>query len=260
MSHAPNRAAGPSHESREEKRPLVSTSGGRIPAQVDIKRMRYIDVFRAALTKRAAFSNDPIFKYITETPDDWHPRLSHFVDFLVYILGFLISVFTGNAWVIEGGYAYITFAVPGQNPTVSERVIGLVIKLLRKSTRTGKQKRLLAETMSKQNAAIEACLGDQVESMFAVHDLAAHPTRQGRGYGRALLTVANANADELGLASWLPISNLKNTAFYEGGGYKTVREFTVGDDNPTWTGLPVILRIMYRQPRNLTKVLETKGD
>lgn len=55
---------------------------------------------------------------------------------------------------------------------------------------------LLAETMSKQNAAIEACLGDQVESMFAVHDLAAHPTRQGRGYGRALLTVANANVSE----------------------------------------------------------------
>lgn len=49
-----------------------------------------------------------------------------------------------------------------------------------------------AATMGIQNAAIEAGLGGGVGNMFAVHDLAAHPKRQGRGYGKALLNAANA--------------------------------------------------------------------
>ncbi|EPT01389.1 hypothetical protein FOMPIDRAFT_1120465 [Fomitopsis schrenkii] len=98
--------------------------------------------------------------------------------------------------------------------------------------------------MGIQNAAIEAGLGGGVGNMFAVHDLAAHPKRQGRGYGKALLNAANAKADALGLTTWLASSNINNTAFYESCGFKTVREFSVGDDDPTWAKPPVILKIV----------------
>ncbi|TFY54738.1 hypothetical protein EVJ58_g8681 [Rhodofomes roseus] len=120
------------------------------------------------------------------------------------------------------------------------------ISFIRKS-RTAEQKKRIAEMMSKQDAAIKSALGDKIQGMFAVEGLATHPNKQGRGYGSALMAAANAKADALGVASWLSSSNIANTAFYESCGFAVVKEFAIGEDNPTWTEPPVIVRIMARE-------------
>lgn len=136
------------------------------------------------------------------------------------------------------------------------------------------------ETMSKQNAAIEAGLEGRVNEMFAVDDIAVHPKRQGLGYGSALMAAARAKvrgiadfpvchdriltfpstkADALGLFSWLSSSNITNTAFYEHCGFKTVQEFAIGDNNPTWTEPPIILKIVrtpFLQGRSVQQDLQ----
>lgn len=51
-------------------------------------------------------------------------------------------------------------------------------------------------------------------------------------------------ADAEGRATWLCSSNLANTEFYEQCGFVGVRDFTLGEDDPTWTKPPVVARVV----------------
>lgn len=64
------------------------------------------------------------------------------------------------------------------------------------------------------------------------------------------MAAANVRADELGLASWLSISNVKNTAFYEYLGFVTVHEYTMGEASSSWARPPVVVRIMVRESQH----------
>ncbi|KAH9928733.1 uncharacterized protein B0H18DRAFT_247132 [Fomitopsis serialis] len=213
----------------------------------DVRPMRYADIPNVVATHRAAFANDPVWSYLFRTPDDATcSRLSRWLDSLVYFLQCLGRVHARKMLVINDGDAYLYFGLPGGKPTVVERIIGRSTSFLRK-VRTAEQKKRMEETMQKQDAAIKAAIGERIHSMFAAHDLATHPGKQGRGYGGALVAAANAKADALGAASWLSSSNVANTAFYESCGFVVVREFAIGDENPTWMEPPIVVRIMVRE-------------
>ena len=55
------------------------------------------------------------------------------------------------------------------------------------------------------------------------------PEHHGDGIGTALVEHGHGRADELGLACYLDTMSEPNVAYYEGRGYRTVGEFTVGD-------------------------------
>jgi len=221
----------------------------------DVRPMKYADIPNVVATHRAAFANDPVWSYMFKTPDSTCSRLSRWLDSLVFFLQCLGHVHARKMVVVNNGDAYLYFDLPGGKPTVVERIIGRSTSSIRKA-RTAEQEKRMGETMQKQDAAIKAAIGERMHSMFAAHDLATHPGKQGRGYGSALMAAANAKADALGLASWLSSSNIANTAFYESCGFVVVREFAIGDENPTWTKPPIIVRIMVREHQDRTHDLK----
>ncbi|KZT73054.1 hypothetical protein DAEQUDRAFT_722157 [Daedalea quercina L-15889] len=223
---------------------LLSTNGRSFDEAVKV--IRFVNVPRAASTKTAAFAHDPLFEYMRNTPDAEESRLIRLLDYLTNFLQFIVRAHVQRALVVDGGYAYVAFGVPGDITSSLERVASAMIRCIRKA-RTPEQNKRWSETMEKQDAAIQEAIGERIRGMFCVYDLAAHPDRQGRGYGSALMAAANAKADDLGLASWLVSSNINNTAFYESCGFVTVRQFAVGEDNPTWTKPPVVVSIMVRE-------------
>lgn len=53
-----------------------------------------------------------------------------------------------------------------------------------------------------------------------------------------------AQAEAQSRAIFLISSNINNTAFYESCGFSVVGEYSLGDDNPSWTEAPVIVRLV----------------
>ncbi len=52
-------------------------------------------------------------------------------------------------------------------------------------------------------------------------------------------------ADQQGRATWLASSNVAvNTVFYNSLGFVTVKQFMLGDDNPTWEETPFPIAIV----------------
>ena len=74
--------------------------------------------------------------------------------------------------------------------------------------------------------------------------LATDPSRQGRGYGGALVDYMNSLADEEDRAIFLLSSNIANNDFYNSHGFVAVSDFSLGDNNPTWEKEPVVLTLV----------------
>ena len=51
-------------------------------------------------------------------------------------------------------------------------------------------------------------------------------------------------ADKEKRSSWLISSNPANEGFYNTLGFKTEKEILLGDDNPTWTGPPIVVALV----------------
>ncbi len=64
--------------------------------------------------------------------------------------------------------------------------------------------------------------------------LGVHPTQQGRGLGRRLLTPVLERADKEGVPCYLENSNKDNLAFYESLGFKVLKEIQVGAKTPVY--------------------------
>ncbi|KAH9922653.1 uncharacterized protein B0H18DRAFT_879192, partial [Fomitopsis serialis] len=101
----------------------------------------------------------------------------------------------------------------------------------------------LTELHAAESGAIKEAFGDRLEHMLQMAGLVTRPDKQGRGYGTALMAVANAKADKLGAATYIS-TTAHNTAFYEGCGYVVATRFTVGENNPNWDQPPVVLCIV----------------
>ncbi|OCH92167.1 hypothetical protein OBBRIDRAFT_727398, partial [Obba rivulosa] len=100
------------------------------------------------------------------------------------------------------------------------------------------------EFIAKHEATVSETLGKQRDEMIYLGLLATAPEKQGRGYASTLVRVVTAIADTQGRSTWLTSSNIDNTGFYESLGFEAISEFPVGENDPTWDKLPVIVRLV----------------
>ncbi|KAI0346794.1 hypothetical protein BDW22DRAFT_461668 [Trametopsis cervina] len=112
---------------------------------------------------------------------------------------------------------------------------------------TKQQNDRLAEFSTKFRKALLESIGDERLEMYELGGLATRPSKQGLGYGSAMVNFVTGLADANRRGTWLGSSNVANTGFYESFGFRTVAEFVVGESDPTWTDPPVLVKVMSRK-------------
>ncbi|KAH9928721.1 uncharacterized protein B0H18DRAFT_246915 [Fomitopsis serialis] len=232
--------------SRDETTPLMTCKRNDQEAatlrNIEVHSLRYMGIFKAAVTADTAFADDPLFDYIEDRP---YPKSSRRRCY-TRLGWYAAKVHSASAMTVNNGDAVLTFQLPRREARPIERTLYRLSKLLCRGLSREQQARF-QEWRQKQAQAIRAAFGEREQDMFRVDGLATRPEKRHRGYGSALMAAANVRADELGLASWLSTSNIKNTAFYEHFGFATVHEYMVGEANPNWARPPVVVKIMVRE-------------
>ncbi|EMD33672.1 hypothetical protein CERSUDRAFT_98234 [Gelatoporia subvermispora B] len=167
-----------------------------------------------------------------------------------------------KAFTVNGGDAIVYYErAPSDEDTRSlltrllDTVAGWVVFTLRYSD-THEQKKRRSEYAAKNRAALES-IGKEVKDMLILASLATAPSKQRRGYGTALVREVTQIADAQGRDTILTSSNIANTAFYESCGFRMVRQYQLGDENPAWRHEPVVLHILVRP--NTCAGAEDKG-
>ncbi|KAI0916978.1 hypothetical protein AcW1_007708 [Taiwanofungus camphoratus] len=247
-------------------------------ALTEVKFMKYGDIPRAVDTGADAIRDDPLIQYTTDTPvryfftfavamnrnfamlQDAHKSLWRWQRTRLSICqSFTEAVSEHRAFTINHGDAIVSFtpAIDKSRPhRGTGRIRGILKKLekwlqdtVNKACDSKEQRRRRKESSDKLDVAINAAIGDQKEDMIYLASLATAPAKQGRGYGTMLVHAVTAIADEQSRTTWLCSSNIKNTGFYEYCGFSVIGEISLGDNNPTWTKPPVVVRIMVRKPQ-----------
>jgi len=202
-----------------------------------------------------AFEKDPVHRYI-----DNNRKQTHEVKVITQIIMFCMMAYWKRrkiALTVDGGAATIFCTAPQAPRGPSERCIDWMAQIIRRifNFLTEKEeKRRAAEVKAKIQIAVSRSLGDRVKNMLYVDSLATEPASQGWGYGGALLESVGVLGDVTNQAIWLCSSNEKNTGFYMSHGYSVIDEAIVGDNNPTWNGPPVPIKIMVREPHQASLV------
>ena len=119
-----------------------------------------------------------------------------------------------------------------------------------------------AESHAKVAAGVKELSPKYGDVMMQLSALATHPSKQGLGFGTILCTMVTtevrrkiifhvvpflivSQADRRCLPTYLVSSNVKaNTGFYNSLGFFTVKELSLGDDNPTWKEPPVVVAVV----------------
>lgn len=221
----------------------------------------YLDVPKAVLTGDAAFKNDPHRRYTFETPDaqtrPWRRITMKILIFMVNIRLISEAIHRGTAWTVNHGDAMMIYSMPASSIAKSRlskfidilfHIIDTLLKAMFRIIASPEQKYRVHEGDEKTQRAVKLALGDRVEDMFQVQLVATAPDKQGYGYGSSLVQVVTSKADEECRSTWLTSSNFANTRFYESLGFASVGEISLGHDNPTWNGPPVIVLVMVREP------------
>ncbi|KAF9057978.1 hypothetical protein BJ165DRAFT_1521310 [Panaeolus papilionaceus] len=231
----------------EDIHPIVDVEALELPVPVPLQRR---DVRKAAQTYCDAFRDDPLINYLnTDKPPN--ERV------LKFVFRMMLRVHRHSHIVstIDHGVAISSAKPVNFKPRPADRILGIVLNLLRKIHRTKEQARRIKEYDTKMKKALEETpeLGENIKEMLLVELLATSPESQGRGYGSALLRAITLMTDVLRQKSWLTSSNVKNTGFYNSHGFITVKEIILGDDNPNWEGPPVVVNLMVRKPAVLPR-------
>lgn len=228
-----------------EKDPFLE----KAPCQV--RRMAYGDLSRVADVGLAAVAEDPIGQYLRDTQNSglrkkWLKLHTMF--------SWTFYVFMGTALVANDGDAYIFYSGPSKSPLAKFilYIILFPVSLLFLLTdfRTKNVKRSMDYGM-KSGKAIHRSIGKTANDVFYILDLATAKDKRRRGYGSALVRAVTDQADDMKRVTWVQTSNLQNNLpFYERLGFVNVTEYTVGEDDPTWTKGPIKSAILVRQPNS----------
>ena len=172
---------------------------------------------RTIATLTTAFAADPIVRWVYRDP---HIYLTHFPE--------LIRLFGGRAFDHGTAHSVDDFAgaalwlPPGVEP--DEEALG---ELLQQSVPEREQGDVFAmlEQMGEYHPK---------EPLWYLPIIGVDPTRQGRGYGSALLKHALAECDRQHKPAYLESSNPRNVPLYERHGFEVVGEIQVADSPPLW--------------------------
>jgi len=226
-----------------------------VAAEIKVEPLQYAEVPKAVHSGVEANKQDPLFRYVLHDVPDYNKSFMIKRRYnIIYSLAIADAVRRKCAWTVNHGEALIMLEPTPKDEekrTRLDRLItnvnGLILKYLR-SLDSKEQKKRGKEVGEKSAAVVKEAFGDAVADMRVLEGFATAPEKQGRGYGTALAEYVCAISESEGRATWLLSSNVANTPFYEGLGFETVGEFTLGESNPTWKEDPVVIRIMVRTP------------
>ncbi|GJE93637.1 GNAT family N-acetyltransferase [Phanerochaete sordida] len=167
----------------------------------------------------------------------------------------------GKLWGVGHAYSLMVWGSASSQPKQPEsplsRIVGAILSRLSKLSGlldTPEQKKRVKEFGEKAKLCVGESLGDKVQDMTTVEALLTLKEQRHKGYASSLVRAMMDQADEEGRGIWLVNSNIvDNTPFYESLGFKTVNYIVLGDDNPAWTGDPVKLALMVREPTARSK-------
>ncbi|KAI0700776.1 hypothetical protein BC835DRAFT_1326425 [Cytidiella melzeri] len=210
------------------------------------------DIPEATRMGEDALEDDPLQHYLRDTPDasTGHYRESwrlHFGASLAF------PVRKGLVWTIGDSDAMVTSSWPADlleddlDKLIKNALSLFTVVSDNMLTEQQRQRQTAFITLFRQ--AILEFLGNRVKDMFELGGLATRPSKQGRGYGSALVRVVTDLADAVGCATWLGSSNVQNTGFYESLGFVAITTISLGESDPTWNEPPVVVALMVREPR-----------
>ncbi|KAI0086666.1 hypothetical protein BDY19DRAFT_340758 [Irpex rosettiformis] len=215
-----------------------------------IRQLRIGETLKAVRTKQAAMTNDPLQLYLRNTPDAdtsyFHQAWSTYS-----AAEFSLAIHKGLAWTVGDSFAVMIYEPADEAKGIVGKLVGRILSLygsyFTPQVISEIQRRRRRECLSKFEKMVEETLGEKKKSMYYLALLMTRPEQQGRGYGSALVKLMTAFADTHGRESWLLSSNIKNTAFYNSLGFITKAQVAVGDQDPDWTGPPVVVSLMIRE-------------
>jgi ribosomal protein S18 acetylase RimI-like enzyme len=189
-----------------------------------IKTATATDAERAVAVLVLAFDADPVVRWLYPAPQQY---LTYWPDFVRAFGGRAFD--HGTAHHAEGYAGAALWLPPGVHS--DDDVLGALLQ------------RSVAERDQEEVFAV-------LEQMEGYHPSGPHwylaiigvdPTRQGQGYGSALLTHALAQCDRDGMLAYLESSSPGSKALYERHGFEVLGTIQVGASPPIWP--------MLRKPR-----------
>ncbi|KJA13013.1 hypothetical protein HYPSUDRAFT_50041, partial [Hypholoma sublateritium FD-334 SS-4] len=215
-------------------------------------RMRYRHLWKAVKTLESAFKFDPFVLYMNA--GNKAPRAQSRAQDFIY-LTFLKT--REVVLTVEAGTALVVVHPEiGRPQKLIDRVIEYLSRIVFSGPYpTAEQKKRADEQARKLKVVVEETIGNRLPTMMYVDILATDSHSQGRGYGGVLLEAINDLADSCSRALFLQSSNILNEAFYNSHGFQTVGTYYLGDDNPEWTGNPIPIQLMVREPNKKCETL-----
>ncbi|KAH9849900.1 hypothetical protein C2E23DRAFT_861646 [Lenzites betulinus] len=208
---------------------------------IEIKPLRYIDVPKATRSTVDAFREDSYIKYFADA--DTAP-FAELRDYLGAFSSLADAIHLVNVYSINGGDAILVIVDDVEAKRFGP--LGSVIKPLLKACWTEELAKRHGEFFGKMIELLEAAFGDSYKDMIEIRSVATAPEKQGRGYAGALMRIAAEMGDAQGRGIYAVTTDAYK--FYEAVGYTVVQEGTMGADNPSWSGPPIVVRVMYRAP------------
>ncbi|KAI0352851.1 hypothetical protein OH77DRAFT_1512994 [Trametes cingulata] len=216
----------------------MSSPDGTKQEEIEVKPMKYGDLFKAVDSVQRIIADEALMFYFAsaDTAPFFKTRWK-----LRHGLLMLDGIRQKRMLTVNGGESVLYYRAPGNNKhSLLSRVVIRLLELFD----TAEVKKRKKESTLKVEDLVNATFGGASEKMYEIGALVTAPEAQGRGYASALVTTVTGKADSAARDTWLLTTSAY--LFYETLGFVVVGERTVGENNPTWDGPPVILRAMQR--------------
>ena len=187
----------------------------------EVRKARPADTAAVASALAAAFTDDPVFRWIL--PDDTaRPAATRaFFDLVVEILAP-----HDDAWTTTAGVTGAALWVPaGRAPMSDDRAERFAAELAELCAPHGDRILELVGLMDQQHPH------EPHEDLWFVGVV---PAAQGRGLGSALIAPVLQRADRAGHPAYLEATSPQNKALYERHGFRAAAPFAVAGGPPMW--------------------------
>ena len=193
-----------------------------------VRRATSDDVPRIAAVLAHAFAGDPPMRWVMGASPHAERRLAPYFRVLLSRL----HMPRGEVWVSDEPTGAAAWIAPGEWPPPQSLELALAPVLLR----TFGRHPLRASGAARVNGQ-----GHPAEPHWYLPLIAVEPTKQGHGYGSALLRYALERVDREKKVAYLESTNPSNIPLYQRHGFEVVGTIQVGDAPPLFP--------MVRQPR-----------
>ncbi|KAI0375741.1 hypothetical protein BV20DRAFT_932681, partial [Pilatotrama ljubarskyi] len=199
-----------------------------------------VDIPRATRTCYAAFRADSYTRYFDDA--DALP-MRELREKLRMSASLADGVREGRTYCVNNGDAIVSIRIgglPGQRRGHLSSMLLPILDAVESKEVAEKEFR------GKVGELLKSAFGDGVEDLIEIRGLATALENQGPGYATALMNIANDMSDAQGRGVFAVTTDAHG--FYRAVDYTLVQEGFIGEDNPTWVGPPIGIRIVSRPP------------